>query len=167
MSEQKPATDHLQTILLSATLSNGVRNLAGMVLKNPILIDTFDEEIKQNKYTFPKNLEQFFCLVPAKLRLLTLASFIFKNCSFDKSSKLLIFMSTQDSVDYHHNLFSTTFNEIIKSNDFDEIEFFKLHGSMPQNDRMKIFQKFKNTDIGVLLCTDVAVSFDINCLTFN
>lgn len=156
--EDESAVEHIQTVLLSATLSSGVRNLAGIVLNDPQLIDTYDEEVRQpdGKLTFPKNLKQYFCLVPAKLRLLTLASFIFKNCSFEKSSKLLIFMSTQDQVDFHHTLFGQTFNAIIKENGQDEIEFFKLHGSMEQKERMKIFQQFKDTATGVLLCTDVA-----------
>lgn len=155
--EEESASERIQTVLLSATLSGGVRNLAGIVLKEPKLIDTFDEEIsRQAKLTFPKNLKQYFCLVPAKLRLLTLSSFIFKNCSFEKSSKLLIFLSTQDQVDFHFTLFSTIFNRIIRENEQDEIEFFKLHGNMEQKDRMKIFQQFKETQSGVLLCTDVA-----------
>lgn len=158
--EEQPTSDRMQTILLSATLTSGVQNLAGIALKNDTkLIDTYDyEETNENKkkYTFPKNLKQYFCLVPAKLRLLALSSFIFKNCSFEKSSKLLIFMSTQDQVDFHYNLFDTTFNQIIKNNDNDPIEFFKLHGNMEQKERMKIFQKYKNTKTGVLLCTDVA-----------
>ena len=157
IGEQKQATDHIQTILLSATLSTGVRNLAGIVLQNPILVDTFDDdEVGQSKsYTFPKNLKQYFCVVPAKLRLLTLTSFIFKHCSFEKSSKILIFMSTQDMVDLHYNLFATTFNQLIKGDGFDEIEFFKLHGNIEQKERMKVFQQFKNTRSGVLICTDV------------
>lgn len=156
--EEESAAERIQTVLLSATLSSGVRNLAGIVLKDPQLIDTFDDEEvrRQSKLTFPKNLKQYFCLVPAKLRLLTLSSFIFKNCSFEKSSKLLIFISSQDQVDFHFTLFSTTFNQIIKENGQDEIEFFKLHGSMEQKERMKIFQQFKDTATGVLLCTDVA-----------
>ena len=155
--EEESVPERVQTVLLSATLSSGVRNLAGIVLKNPKLIDTFDEEIsRKSKLTFPKNLRQYFCFVPAKLRLLTLSSFVFKNCSFEKSSKLLIFMSTQDQVDFHFTLLNTVFNRIIKENEQDEVEFFKLHGSMEQKERMKIFQQFKDTQTGVLLCTDVA-----------
>ena len=155
--DESMLSKEMQTILCSATLTDGVKNLAGLVLKNPKLIDTYEEEMKQQtKFTFPRNLKQEFVIVPAKLRLLTLSSFIFKNCSFEKSSKILIFISTQDQVDFHYTLFSTTFNQIAKDNKLDAIEFFRLHGSMEQKDRMKIFQQFKNTRTGVLISTDVA-----------
>lgn len=152
--KQNEQDQHIQTILLSATLSSGVQSLAGLVLKKAKLIDAFDEdENNQQKLTFPKNLKQYFCLVPAKLRLLTLSSFIFNKSSKEKSSKILVFMSTQDQVDFHFNLFQTTFNRIIRKNNLDQIEFFKLHGNMEQKERMKIFQQFKNTETGVLIST--------------
>ncbi|GBP56535.1 Probable ATP-dependent RNA helicase CG8611 [Eumeta japonica] len=37
-----------------------------------------------------------------------------------------------------------------------EIEFFKLHGSMPHEQRMEVFKQFREARTGILICTDVA-----------
>lgn len=58
---------------------------------------------------------------------------------------MLIFMATQDMVDYHTELLST-----VLSNTAD---FLRLHGNMTQNDRTHVFQSFKNAQSGVLICT--------------
>lgn len=37
-----------------------------------------------------------------------------------------------------------------------DIEMFKLHGSMPHEQRMEVFKQFRAAKAGVLICTDVA-----------
>lgn len=66
---------------------------------------------------------------------------------------MLIFMATQDMVDYHTELLNT-----VLSNTAD---FLRLHGNMSQNDRTHVFQSFKNAQSGVLICT-VSYIFDLN-----
>ena len=56
-------------------------------------------------------MKQNFIIVPAKLRLVVLASFILWKCRFATSPrKILIFLPTQDSVDYHCELFDRCLN---------------------------------------------------------
>jgi ATP-dependent RNA helicase DDX31/DBP7 len=152
--ENKP-----QTILASATLTDGVKRLAGMLLEEAEFVDTCDTDDNfngQHLYTLPENLKQHYCMVPAKLRILTLTGFIFKNCSYEGTSKILVFMSSQDGVDFHHTLFNTILNPLMEKSEVNRVAFFKLHGSMEQSERVQIFNEFRQAKSGVLLCTDVA-----------
>ncbi|KAK3872445.1 hypothetical protein Pcinc_022474 [Petrolisthes cinctipes] len=100
-----------QTIMLSATLSSGVEKLAGMSLVEPEVVDISYGERKSGQLTTealatPENLDHHYVLVPAKLRLVTLAAFILSKCRFGNERKMIIFFATQDMVDYHTALFS-------------------------------------------------------------
>lgn len=103
-----------QTIMLSATLTAGVEKLAGMSLENPDMVDISSENehyldsdrLKGEQLTTPKNLSHYYLLVPAKLRLVTLAAFILAKCRFGDERKMLVFMATQDMVDYHTTIFT-------------------------------------------------------------
>ncbi|XP_066293904.1 ATP-dependent DNA helicase DDX31-like isoform X2 [Branchiostoma lanceolatum] len=160
-----------QNVLLSATLSEGVERLAGMSLNNPVKItvskdvpsekkQTSLEEDKSAEETFvtPAELKQSFILVPSKLRLVTLAAFILWKCKFGTHEKMLVFLSTQDSVDFHHHLLKNILNDEDDDAEFGghDITFSRLHGNMTQQDRTEVFQQFREAKSGVLLCTDVA-----------
>ncbi|XP_064650108.1 probable ATP-dependent RNA helicase DDX31 [Lineus longissimus] len=165
-----------QTLLLSATLSPGVEKLAGMSLKSPVHVDIVQgSAIKKHvpmssgsaedegSFSLPDNLKQHFIVVPSKLRLVTLAAFILWKCKFStKGSKVIVFLSTQDSVEFHHNLLTETICRNDDSDDEDiagltnQIDLFKLHGDMDQKARTKVYQEYVATKSGVLLCTDVA-----------
>lgn len=143
-----------QTVLLSATLSKGVEKLAGLALTDPEHIKlSEDASINQDQLVTPTNLKQWYIIVPPKLRLATLAAFILWKCTISTEKKVLVFMTTQDSVDYHAELFNRV---LAKREGRTPISFCKLHGNMPQKDRTAIFKEFRDTESGVLLCTDVA-----------
>ncbi|XP_025112467.1 probable ATP-dependent RNA helicase DDX31 [Pomacea canaliculata] len=185
--------EHRQTILLSATLTTGVERLAGMALRNHEMIDASSMEHEGSKsknvqdtvsiwpqssadnqaFALPEKLKQYFVIVPCKLRLVTLAAFILWRCKMQsKKSKMVVFLSTQDSVEFHHRLFSQVLISGAKKSSHltedednvlpgtkDESEtatLFKLHGEMSQKERTKVFQDFSAAQQGVLLCTDVA-----------
>lgn len=70
----------------------------------------------------------------------------------------MIFMATQDMVDYHTEILSSVLTKPIDENDDDSdplvvMEFFKLHGSMTQKERIEIFKTFRQAKSGILLCT--------------
>lgn len=145
-----------QSVLLSATLSKSVQDLAGMTLDDPVLIDLSDQSSTDTEhYALPSQLNLHFMVVPAKLRLISLCSFIVTNCS-KKMLKALIFMTTQDSVDFHHALFTNLFLPYLANSDLTQVKFFRLHGNMEQQDRMSVFSEFTQARAGILLCTDVA-----------
>ncbi|XP_041370134.1 probable ATP-dependent RNA helicase DDX31 [Gigantopelta aegis] len=180
---------HRQTILLSATLSNGVERLAGMALNNPQKISVSEnnnlespdsrlEELprqpticsdsdRSEVFSVPDQLEQQFVITPSKLRLVTLAAFICAKCKRKtKKCKMIVFLSTQDSVEFHHALFTRLFvqdpGEIMDLTEqhtykqHTDVTLYKLHGDMPQKDRTLVFRDFCMTSEGVLFCTDVA-----------
>jgi ATP-dependent RNA helicase DDX31/DBP7 len=144
-----------QTVLLSATLTKPVQRLAGMSLVDPNIIDISDQNMTLDSFVLPQNLSQHYIIVPAKLRLITLSSFI-----IDKSSlgnfKALIFMSCQDVVDFYYTIFSDILNPLLKKSNIEEVYFFHLHGNMDQFNRNQVFHKFRQSRAGVLICTDVA-----------
>lgn len=112
LQEQQPGLERSrQTIMLSATLSAGVEKLAGMSLLEPKVVDVSCEDSNENQLTSealatPANLSHHYLLVPAKLRLVTLAAFILSKCKFGDERKMIIFFATQDMVDFHTALFS-------------------------------------------------------------
>ncbi|GFN87406.1 RNA helicase [Plakobranchus ocellatus] len=114
--------DPPQTVLLSATLSQGVERLSSITLNNPERINvsatkqgkqstetsssTPDEVAEEENFSLPSQLKQHFIITPCKLRLVLLAGLILWKCKFSKpSSKMIVFLSTQDSVEFHARLF--------------------------------------------------------------
>ncbi|KAJ1657509.1 ATP-dependent RNA helicase dbp7 [Dispira simplex] len=119
-----------QVILCSATLPNKVLQLAGTTLTQPLFCrntsnDTEGQEDESSpQYEAPSQLRQYYIVIPAKLRLVTLAAtlmqlfpaVISKNSSSkdtmttrsgtDHTFKAVVFLSSCDSVDFHHVLFS-------------------------------------------------------------
>ncbi|XP_063235880.1 probable ATP-dependent RNA helicase DDX31 [Bacillus rossius redtenbacheri] len=171
-----------QTLLLSATLTAAVQQLAGLALRDPTLVDAADEAptggrrpgdgglAAESLLVVPSSLSQFYVLAPAKLRLVTLAAFIVWKCQLSDERKMLVFCATQDMVDFLTALLSSVLasprnSAADDSLDDDEeedcdvlvdVEFLKLHGNISQKERTEVFKTFRSADSGVLMCTDVA-----------
>uniref|UniRef100_A0A0B7AQR0 ATP-dependent RNA helicase n=1 Tax=Arion vulgaris TaxID=1028688 RepID=A0A0B7AQR0_9EUPU len=203
-------SDSPQTVLLSATLSEGVERLSSITLNNPEHIsvtepviqtqsttpinhsDSASKDLKlphdektDKSFSVPSQLKQHFIVTPCKLRLVTLAALILWKCKYSKpASKIIVFFSTQDSVEFHNRLFTKillpqkdikkTLSELagededVGDSDEDDygssghtkdaksgLKLFRLHGEMPQKDRTQMFNEFSHATSGVLLCTDV------------
>lgn len=129
----------IQTILLSATLTTSVEKLAGMALNNPLFIDTADvssinmggnkfedavkEAVSSEQMTIPSTVIQNYVLVPPKLRLVTLSGMIIRERS-KNINKILVFMASQDLVDFHHDLMVEALTRrVMDEEDEDEDEF--------------------------------------------
>lgn len=137
-----------QTVLLSATLTPGVERLAGLALDSPARIDSANAEENDEALVVPNTLKQIYIIANAKLRLVSLASFLLHVCQVEGNSKVLVFMATQDMVDY--------FTELLPRVMDPEVELFKLHGNMSHSDRTEVFKSFRAAKSGVLFSTDVA-----------
>ena len=143
----------LQKVLISATLSQGIENLRDVSMENAVTIDMTKEgnsEPEQMEYHTPSLLEQFCVVVPMKLRLVTLTAFLQQK--YQKNCKIIVFLTTQDSVDFHFLLYTSNLKTVKGL----QLEFMKLHGRLSQNERGQVFSKFKESAQAVLLCTDVA-----------
>ena len=135
-----------QTLLLSATLTQGIEEMSSISLKHPKFIDAATVESKDDEsekleslkvLTTPDNLQQTFAIIPAKLRLVVLASFILWKSCFSKPRKLLVFMATQDMVDFHCELFDRCLNQGDKEDTNDQ-----EHLNMDK-DALKVFNAVK------------------------
>ncbi|XP_052789397.1 probable ATP-dependent RNA helicase DDX31 [Mya arenaria] len=178
-----------QTVLLSATLTPGVERLAGMSLKNPERVsvshgtssnqnsklqvknksaspaneqeDTSVED-ESSEFAIPESLKQYFVITPCKLRLVVLLTLILSKCKRGTQTKMLVFVSTQDGVEFLYRLVTFLSREAQSDSDVEEEHtatsrhVHRLHGDMSQKDRTATFQDFCEAKAGVLLCTDVA-----------
>ncbi|XP_025205540.1 probable ATP-dependent RNA helicase DDX31 [Melanaphis sacchari] len=149
INEHRDESIPRQTALLSATLSEGVQRLAGLSLKDPVYIDASSiGDTDSECLAIPDSLLQYYVLAPPKLRLVTLSGVLLQKLQKGQiSSKTLVFMATQDMVDFYTELLTTVLTCLT---------MFKLHGNMTQVERMEVFKSFKAADHGVLFCTDVA-----------
>ncbi|KAM9394395.1 ATP-dependent DNA helicase DDX31 isoform 1-T2 [Pholidichthys leucotaenia] len=158
-----------QNILLSATLTHGVTRLADVCLNDPISIHvsgpspsgistpttvTSDTRSagQSESFAVPEALQQFFVVVPSKIRLVCLAAFILDKCKFSKNNKLIVFILSCEAVDFLYSLFTA----VLSTSHKPWLSFLHLHGNMKQEERTEVFQKFSASQGGILLCTDVA-----------
>ena len=159
-----------QTILLSATLTQSVEKLAGLAMNHPVFVDAAKENLEitggdatdlNEDLIVPQSVTQSYIVTPPKLRMVTLSACIAGKCQSHGQHKILIFMATQDMVDYHTEILSSVLTKPADEDDDDsdplvDVEFFRLHGNMTQKERTDVFKTFRQANSGVLLCTDVA-----------
>lgn len=134
----------VQSVLLSATLSSAVQQLAGLALKNPLFIDTCDlknielpkkipvagdaanitfddaieEAVANENIVIPETVTQSYILVPPKLRLVTLSGLIAAEVEKAKETiKILVFLATENLVDYHYDLMTETLTKKVLDSD--------------------------------------------------
>ncbi|KIP10944.1 hypothetical protein PHLGIDRAFT_33662 [Phlebiopsis gigantea 11061_1 CR5-6] len=184
-----------RTILCSATIKEDVQKLAGTTLSNPIVIkgmqdassasaadpsrpaaDAIAEAAAGNtKFTPPSQLSQNYMVVPLKLRLVTLIALLrslLAQTHGKRTTKIIVFLSCTDSVDFHWNLLggasmgdgeedsSTSESESDDSESKEksgrkrksgveakcsllpETSIFRLHGSLPLQTRLASLQGF-------------------------
>ncbi|KAG1077707.1 hypothetical protein G6F42_024668 [Rhizopus arrhizus] len=154
-----------QTVLCSATLRDDVKELAGWSLEKPAFVSGTDskrdasavlstdttmatsnqEETEEMKFTTPNQLKQSYTIVPAKLRLITLLALL-RSCFYDKrqkksmNSKVIVFFSCCDSVDFHYDLFAHAGKPIMDEDSDDEDD--------DEDDETKIMKKALDKIVG-------------------
>ncbi|TCD62920.1 ATP-dependent RNA helicase dbp7 [Steccherinum ochraceum] len=121
-----------RTILCSATIREDVQKLAGTALLDPIVIKAVPEDAQSKKdsqtvtsgdaalaathggdgkFTPPSQLAQKYVVVPLKLRLVTLVALLrslLAQTQNRKGTKIIVFLSCTDSVDFHWQLLGGT-----------------------------------------------------------
>lgn len=152
-------TSKLHSLLLSATLSPAVHQLAGLALKDPLYIDTSDqknielpktipipnqsdsieaiEESSGNEnIVIPEKVTQKYVLVPPKLRLVTLTGLIATETSdAKKPSKILVFFATENLVDFHYDLMTETLTKkVMDSDDEDDNDDDNSNMALPDSE---------------------------------
>ncbi|XP_057667803.1 probable ATP-dependent RNA helicase CG8611 [Diorhabda carinulata] len=165
-----------QTVLLSATLTKGIAELADFTMKDHVYVDALEEFTTQNPemMVIPETVKQMFIVTHVKHRLFTLSALLLHQSKIN--SKVFVFMGTSNMVDYHYELFTRFLVKmprirgelnrqqlVLDREEFDsddeevvvDVEFFKLHGNMDQSARKDVFGRFRAAEKGILLCTDV------------
>ncbi|XP_047134868.1 ATP-dependent DNA helicase DDX31 [Hydra vulgaris] len=147
-----------QSVLLSATLSKDIENLASLSLSNHVFVDSSKKDDFDPKaiheYVVPSSLTQYFVTVPAKLRLVTIFCFICDN-AFVEKKKIIVFVSNKNSVHFHYEALKLFLAEVDTHSEMLFKNVYMLHGDMTQEQRFKNFDLFKESSFGVLFCTDV------------
>ena len=114
-------TRRRRTVLCSATIKESVQHLAGTALVKPIIAKAFnstestenidkalEQEKDSSKFTPPSQLLQKYVVTPLKLRLVALVALLrllLSKSYARQGSKIIVFFSCTDSVDYHWSLF--------------------------------------------------------------
>ncbi|KAL6905765.1 hypothetical protein ACP4OV_003366 [Aristida adscensionis] len=190
--QKKNKVEHMprQNLLLSATLNEKVNRLAKISLKNPVMIGleeqktnlvknhtsllSDDDEVeivhKQNDkmenvvddFKLPAQLIQRYVKVSCGSRLAVLLTILKSLFERQVSQKVVVFLSTCDSVDFHHTVLSELEwspgqkLDVDKKQKFLSCKVFRLHGNMEQDDRKKSFLGFTSENSAILVSTDVA-----------
>ncbi|XP_056113316.1 probable ATP-dependent RNA helicase DDX31 [Rhinichthys klamathensis goyatoka] len=161
-----------QNVLLSATLTEGLSRLASISMKEPVSIHVSEgsgetveacpqaaPQALSDSYAVPERLQQHVVVVPSKLHLVCLAAFILTKCKFEQRQKLIVFISSCEAVEFLLTLFTAVLCEnpsTTSTKRTSYLNFYRLHGSMRQEERTEMFQEFSQCKTGILLCTDVA-----------
>jgi ATP-dependent RNA helicase DDX31/DBP7 len=171
------------TVLCSATMKMTVQRLGEVCLKDAVHIEesiedgNAEEDEKQQKtFAAPTQLKQSYIIVPAKLRLVTLLSFL-KLTFARKGSvmKAMVFVSCAHSVNFHfellraagsdtgseseHKLTSNTVAKAayITSSANRDIVLHKLYGDLEQPVRTATLKSFSDSkEPALLITTDIA-----------
>jgi ATP-dependent RNA helicase DDX31/DBP7 len=145
---------------------------------------------KAAAFSAPKQLRQSAMLVPLKWRLVTLFAVLVEAIKKARNSsrkqqisssssssppitphcKVIVFLSTTDSVDFHYRLLSVLLpralvkgggsglsgRENSRGLNIEDFSVSRLHGNVPQNERTSVFRAFSAASSGLMIATDVA-----------
>ncbi len=124
-----------QTVFFSATLSKPIRDLINRFSKDPQMV-----KIEQKELTVP-TVEQFFYEVQPRMKTEAFIRLI----DFHGYKLGIIFCNTQRMVD-----------ELADALLAQGFSTDRLHGGIPQGQRTRVMNKFKNSEFEFLVATDVA-----------
>lgn len=180
----KGLPDRRVTVLCSATMKMNVQKLGEMSLADATFLAAEKEEQQtiadsdNAVHKAPAQLHQSHIIVPAKLRLVTLISYL--RTAFSRRGKMMktiIFISCADSVDFHFELLKdptkTGYAESLKEGDAiaktvaksayitspasPDVILHRMHGSLTQQTRTATIKAFSTSKLpSVLITTDVS-----------
>jgi ATP-dependent RNA helicase DDX31/DBP7 len=173
---------HVQTVLLSATMTGGVERLVGKALTNPVSIVVSakppppqqqqqqqqqqqsqqqqtppDEAAASQIFTTPKQLVQHYLVVESPDRLVLMAAFIRRHVRrTGNTCKMLVFVASRVCAEFVHSILSQARWPAEDEEPGLGTKWWVLHGSVRQEERRRALREFARGRGGVLVCTDVA-----------
>eukprot|EP01138_Halocafeteria_seosinensis_P004960 gb/GECG01005072.1/.p1 GENE.gb/GECG01005072.1/~~gb/GECG01005072.1/.p1 ORF type:complete len:846 (+),score=125.55 gb/GECG01005072.1/:1-2538(+) len=166
-----------QSVFCSATLTEAVRTLANTVLQDTkaVFVDaderkhwtwhskellhdhsTVDDLSNEHKVATPKQLKQYYSIVPIKWRLPTLAAFLRYSMRKDPHCKTVVFVSSCAVVDFLYSILTSVWSTLCAETEDDLSPLLRLHGDMDQNERTDTYNSFFSATKGLMIATDVA-----------
>ena len=134
-----------RTGLFSATQTKDVEKLIRAGLRNPVLVSVKGKENKSDNLSTPESLKNFYSICEPTDKFSTLVKFLKDQFQKDKNNKILVFFSTCGCVEY----FSLLLERLLRK----ETNVFSIHRQKAKRD--KVFNSFRSSKSGVLVCTDV------------
>uniref|UniRef100_A0A1B6JTZ4 ATP-dependent RNA helicase n=1 Tax=Homalodisca liturata TaxID=320908 RepID=A0A1B6JTZ4_9HEMI len=138
-----------RTGLFSATQTKEVESLVRAGLRNPVMITVTEKSNNSacNKVTStlstPSTLSNYYTILEPTDKLPFLMEFL-QHHGYEQ--KYMLFLSTCACVEY----FSAILKVLLAKN----LDIFSIHGKMKEK-RYKIFDSFRKSQSGLLICTDV------------
>lgn len=139
--DQLPPTNTRQNLLFSATISPSVASLARVSLNEPEYVEIKNKDNGEDPT--PKNLSQFYALVPLHRKLDVLFGFV----KTHKQNKVLVFANSCKQVRHIYE----TFSHLRPG-----ISLLQLHGKLKQAKRHQTLTQFSQASHAVLFATDIA-----------
>ena len=124
-----------QTLLFSATFSPRVKDMAAMMLRDPLSVEVSAPNSAAD------TLQQWLIPLDKKRKTECLQQLVSRNAG----KQILIFVKTRKSVDELESLFIA-----------DGLSVAGIHGEKSQAARMNAMQSFKSSEVQLLIATDVA-----------
>ncbi|XP_039271815.2 putative ATP-dependent RNA helicase DDX27 [Styela clava] len=127
-----------QTMLFSATMTDKVNELASVSLKNPMKLF-----VNSNTDVAPYLRQEFIRIRPNKEG--DREAIVAALCSRTFVTSVLIFTQTKKQAHRMHIVLGLL-----------GLKVAELHGDLNQSQRLESLQKFKNAQVDILICTDLA-----------
>ncbi len=123
-----------QTLLFSATISGDIEHIASRHMKNPVTISV-------ESYVDPSKLKQIYYDVEKNQKFSLLVHLLKR----EKHNLVMVFCNTRHNTDFiGRNLGNLG------------VDVLAIHGGLTQQKRNRIMEKFHETKVYVLVCTDIA-----------
>jgi ATP-dependent RNA helicase DeaD len=133
--------ENRQTLLLSATLDERIRELANRYLFEPVVVDCSDKDVSV------ETIEQRFLTVSPENKMTVLLQLLDR----EKPPQAIIFCRTKIGTAKLHNRLEKHF----RSNPSNPIRLAAIHGDMNQSQRDAVFRALRDGELQILVATDV------------
>ena len=135
-----------RTGLFSATQTKDVEKLIRAGLRNPVLVSVKGKENEMSNLSTPESLKNFYSICDPSQKFAILVHFLRKQFNDNQMNKVIVFFSTCGCVEY----FSLLLKRLLRR---ETQNIFSIHRQKSKRD--KIFNAFRNSKTGILVCTDV------------
>ena len=130
----------------SATQTKDVDKLNRAGLRNPVLVSVKGKENETSNLSTPESLKNFYSICDPSHKFSTLVHFLKKQFSNGRENKVLVFFSTCGCVEYYSLLLQRILRKETQN-------ILSIHRQKSKRD--KIFNAFRKSKTGILVCTDV------------